>query len=185
MKIILAIVLVCLGSAVSLGLLLSPEITQGQEPSEVRSGKLAGSGQGSSSAISIGPAGQLPQPSAPQRLAIPGSDWQPDPAVVAELRQSFHEGDPRAPVIGKATPRVIPDELILDRPDLYEEFEANQEKKLHIAFISAAREKEAWLQEEIRSARLGGLADEQLREGEEKLRRIREMRRSLEERHAH
>ncbi|RMF18656.1 MAG: hypothetical protein D6758_03725 [Gammaproteobacteria bacterium] len=59
-------------------------------------------------------------------------------------------------------------------PSAYEAWEVNQERALKQRFLAAAREKITWLEKEVARARVMGLDAESLREGEEKLRRLRE-----------
>ena len=178
MKMIAVCIVTLVGLAVSLGFLLRLEAPEEQVATMPQSVSNDDRGAGNQQGAVRQPAPALTDDSEP--MAIVEDDWQPDPQVIANLRESLKNGDARAPTIGKSTPRATPEDAILDRPDLYQDFEASQEKKLYAAFVTAAREKEAWLQDEIGKARQAGLPEAQLREGVEKLRRIQEMRTAFE-----
>lgn len=181
MKLILALVIAAAGLSVGLGYLLksgAPEIRQAVSPLQDIDGEKVPAPARESASLPSGVGLATDAEPAPENPTA--EDWQPDPQMINSLRASLDTGDPRAPAIGESLPRATPEPSVLDRPDLYEDFEASQEKKLYRAYVAAALEKEAWLEQEIENARGTGLSDAQLREGTEKLRRIREMRAALE-----
>lgn len=118
----------------------------------------------------------MPQPGLEE--SVPAEEaWQPDPDAVEALRQSRLHGDPRAPPIARSEfEREMPTEEELADPDLYLEYEARQEQKVYASFVEASKKKIADLEAIIERGRQGGVSPEQLAEGEEKLRRLKEMR---------
>lgn len=112
----------------------------------------------------------------------PEEIWHPDPGAVEALRQSRLEGDPRAPPIARPEPgreREMPTEEELADPDLYLEYEMRQQQKVYASFVEASTKKIADLKAIIERGRQEGVPPEQLAEGEEKLRRLEEMRAKL------
>lgn len=124
----------------------------------------------------------LAQPSEPDAPPAEAPIWQPDPAAVEALRQARLEGDPRAPPIARPEPgreREMPTEEELADPDLYLEYEMRQQQKVYASFVEASTKKIADLKAIIERGRQEGVPPEQLAEGEEKLRRLEEMRAKL------
>lgn len=104
--------------------------------------------------------------------------WMPDPQAIDSLQDALVNGDPRVPPIHPtdADERPTPDEL---SPEGYAGFEKRQDQKLKAAYVVAVDLEFPALERAIDEARQMGLPEEQLREGEEKLRRMREMRAQL------
>ena len=106
--------------------------------------------------------------------------WTPDPQAVESLRQSRLHGDPRTPPIARReTEREMPTEEELADPELYLQYEARQQQKVYASFVQASEKKIADLEAMIERGKQEGVTPEQLAEGEEKLRRLQEMRDQL------
>lgn len=118
----------------------------------------------------------LPPPSLPPEPEA----WKPDPQAVEALRQSRLHGDPRTPPIARPeTTRELPTEEELADPDLYLEYEARQQQQVYASFLDASKKKISDLEAIIERGKQGGVSPEQLAEGEEKLRRLKQMREQL------
>jgi len=93
-------------------------------------------------------------------------------------------GDPRTPPIERSkTIREMPTEDELANPELYQEYEARQNKKVYQSFYKESKKKLSQMEELMEKGRLGGVSEEQLREGEEKIEAMKAMRKQLEEEH--
>ena len=99
------------------------------------------------------------------------------------MANAMKNGDPRAPTIihdtvqEAATPEEIAD------PKLYAQYEARQNMRLYKGYVKAAEVEIPRLQADIAKAKAMGLKPEQIAEGEEKLRRIQQMRDQLASEH--
>ena len=85
--------------------------------------------------------------------------------------------DPTPKPEDKATAAELAD------PKLYAEYEARQNMRLYKGFVKAAETEIPRLQQDIAKAKASGLSPEQIAEGEEKLRRIQQMRDQLASQH--
>ncbi|MGB1220813.1 MAG: hypothetical protein ACPG43_04695 [Alcanivoracaceae bacterium] len=135
------------------------------------------------SAPQVAPAEELAPEAEPPVASTPEplQQWQPDPDAVQSLRRSMEEGDPRAPPIARQeSEREMPTEEELADPDLYLQYETRQQQKVYASFVQASEKKISDLKKMIDRARAeGSVSPEQLAEGEEKLRRLEEMREKL------
>ena len=99
---------------------------------------------------------------------------------VEALRESRISGDGRAPaVVREAVSREAPTAAELADPEAYQRYEARQNERLYRSYVKAAEAEVPKLQEQLAKGKQGGLTPEQIAEGEEKLRRIEEMRNQL------
>ena len=121
------------------------------------------------------------EPELPPVEPVPEPEaWTPDPQAVEALRQSRLHGDPRTPPIARReTEREMPTEEELADPELYLQYEARQQQKVYASFVEASKKKISDLEAIIERGKQGGVSPEQLAEGEEKLRRLKEMREQL------
>lgn len=109
----------------------------------------------------------------------------PQTADAAEtMRNAMKNGDPMAPPIYRdptpveqATPEEIAD------PRKYDAYLARQNTRLYKQYVQAADAEIPRLQQDIAKAKAMGLKPEQIAEGEEKLRRIQQMRDQLAAEH--
>jgi hypothetical protein len=103
--------------------------------------------------------------------------------AATSMANAMKNGDPRAPTIihdtvqEAATPEEIAD------PKLYAQYEARQNMRLYKGYVKAAEVEIPRLQADIAKAKAMGLKPEQIAEGEEKLRRIQQMRDQLASEH--
>jgi hypothetical protein len=103
--------------------------------------------------------------------------------AATSMANAMKNGDPRAPTIihdtveEAATPAEIAD------PKLYAQYEARQNMRLYKGYVKAAEVEIPRLQADIAKAKAMGLKPEQIAEGEEKLRRIQQMRDQLASEH--
>lgn len=109
------------------------------------------------------------------------TDWQPNPAAVSSMREARLHGDDRAPPIVRPETefeRATAEELA--DPDLYLEYEARQQQKVYSSFVQASEKKIADLEDYISQAEQeGGISEEQLAEGREKLEKLKAMNEQL------
>lgn len=99
---------------------------------------------------------------------------------VEALRQARLEGDARSPAVVRSTvTREEPTAAELADPKAYQRYEARQNERLYRSYVKAADAEIPKLQEQLSQGKQGGLTPEQIAEGEEKLRRIEEMRNQL------
>lgn len=96
------------------------------------------------------------------------------------MANAFKQGDPRMPPLD-TTPKQQEQatEAELADPKLYAQYEARQNIRLYKAFVKAADIEIPRLQQDIAHAKTAGLSPQQLAEGEEKLRRMQQMRDQL------
>jgi hypothetical protein len=105
--------------------------------------------------------------------------YELDPLAIESLRAARTQGDARAPALSASAARVLPTVEELEDHDAYAAYEERQSKEVYRAYIRSAGQKAEFLREMIALARKDGLPEEQVREGEEKLRRIESMRQEL------
>lgn len=118
----------------------------------------------------------MPRPDVP----LPPVPDMPVVDGVEALRQSRLEGDARSPSVVRSTvTREEPTAAELADPDAYQRYEARQNERLYRSYVKAADAEIPKLQEQLSKGKQGGLTPEQIAEGEEKLRRIEEMRNQL------
>lgn len=117
---------------------------------------------------------------------VPGKDpllpvvpIQVEDAAVSMAAAREH-GDPMAPPIKheadtreKASPEELAD------PDLYAKYEARQDRRLKQAYVKAAGPQLDQLEQDVAKARASGVDPKKIREGEEKIERLRAMREQL------
>lgn len=129
----------------------------------------------------------ITEPPAP-KLTGTDSPLLPMPTTQVDAAKSMADamknGDSRMPPLDptpkpedKATAAEIAD------PKLYAEYEARQNMRLYKGFVKAAETEIPRLQQDIAKAKATGLSPEQIAEGEEKLRRIQQMRDQLASQH--
>ena len=127
--------------------------------------------------------------STPPRPTLSGMDSpllpleQSQTDAAQSMAQAFKNGDPRAPVIIHDTVHEAASAEELADPKLYAQYEARQNMKLYKGYIKAAEVEIPRLQADIAKAKAMGLKPEQIAEGEEKLRRIQQMRDQLASEH--
>ncbi|HQV22212.1 MAG: hypothetical protein H6996_11895 [Moraxellaceae bacterium] len=100
------------------------------------------------------------------------------------MAEAMKNGDPRMPPLDKtpdqqekATAAELAD------PKLYAQYEARQNMRLYKGYVKAADAEIPRLQQDIAKAKASGMTPEQIAEGEEKLRRIQQMRDQLASQH--
>jgi hypothetical protein len=107
----------------------------------------------------------------------------PLPSVSVDAAQSMsaarEHGDPRAPAVVRSPAREMPTAAELADPEAYQHYEERQNQRLYNAYVKAADAAVPQLQQDIDRARREGLPEEEIRKGEEKLRRIQAMRDQL------
>jgi hypothetical protein len=129
----------------------------------------------------------ITEPPAP-KLTGTDSPLLPMPTTQVDAAKSMADamknGDPRMPPLDptpkpedKATAAEIAD------PKLYAQYEARQNMRLYKGYVKAAETEIPRLQQDIAKAKASGLKPEQIAEGEEKLRRIQQMRDQLASQH--
>lgn len=103
--------------------------------------------------------------------------------AATSMANAMKNGDPRAPVIIHDTvqEQATPEEIA--SPKLYAQYEARQNMRLYKGYVKAAEVEIPRLQADIAKAKAAGLKPEQIAEGEEKLRRIQQMRDQLASEH--
>ncbi|MDP2228634.1 MAG: hypothetical protein Q8J78_14280 [Moraxellaceae bacterium] len=99
---------------------------------------------------------------------------------VESLRLARLQGDARAPAVVRSPEPEPPTPEELADPQAYQRYEARQNARLYRDYVKAADAEVPKLRQQISEAQAKGLSPEQLREGEEKLRRIEAMRQQLE-----
>lgn len=104
-----------------------------------------------------------------------------DSGAVASFSVSLSESDARAPELTPGLDPDSPPEEVLEDHDQYLQYEQQQTRKLYKAYVVAAEEKIIRLRGEVQLAAKEGLPQEQLAEGEEKLKRIEAMQRELQQ----
>ncbi|PTQ90768.1 hypothetical protein [Agitococcus lubricus] len=108
---------------------------------------------------------------------LPLANTQVDAAT--SMANALKNGDPRSPVIIHDTVQEAASPEELANPKLYAQYEARQNMKLYKGYVAAADTEIPRLQQDIAKAKAMGLKPEQIAEGEEKLRRIQQMRDQL------
>ena len=103
--------------------------------------------------------------------------------AATSMANAMKNGDPRTPPIGRSEPQEKATEAELADPKLYAQYEARQTMRLYKGYINAADVEIPRLQQDIAKAKAAGLKPEQIAEGEEKLRRIQQMRDQLASQH--
>lgn len=89
-------------------------------------------------------------------------------------------GDPRTPPIVRSTvEREMPTSEELADPELYQEYETRQNQKVYRSFYSASKNKLAEMEKLMEQARSQGVPDDKLREGDEKIAKMKAMRKKL------
>jgi len=106
-----------------------------------------------------------------------------DPQAIDSMRAARIYGDPRAPTLSRAKPRVLPNDEELADPDLYLKYQARQRQKVFVNFIQAAGPKIDQLNEMIQIGIQRGISQEELEQGREKVRRLEDMVKQLKEEH--
>jgi hypothetical protein len=103
--------------------------------------------------------------------------------AATSMANAMKNGDPRAPIIIHDTVQeaATPEEIA--NPKLYAQYEARQNMRLYKGYVKAAEVEIPRLQADIAKAKAMGLKPEQIAEGEEKLRRIQQMRDQLASEH--
>lgn len=100
------------------------------------------------------------------------------------MRNAMKNGDPQAPVIVRDTTPVesaTPDEVA--DPKRYAAYLARQNMRLYKQYVAAADVEIPRLQQDIAKARQMGIPADEIAKGEEKLRRIQQMRDQLASEH--
>jgi hypothetical protein len=120
---------------------------------------------------------------------LPGSDTALTPVLVTQpdaaqaMSEARLHGDSRAPALARTPERDPPSAADLASPENYQRYESRQNQRLYSAYVKAADDEIPRLQEQIRRARSEGIPEEEIRKGEEKLRRIQAMRDQLQADH--
>lgn len=132
----------------------------------------------------------------PHPLSWPEAHWQiemadvpivmPEASVWVEAAQSMAEarlnGDSRTPPILHVSSQLpAASAAQKNDPEAYAQYEADNTRRLYQAYVQAADQAIPQLQQDIARARAAGLSVEQIREGEEKLRRIQAMQQELQQ----
>ncbi|HNA21914.1 MAG TPA: hypothetical protein PLN40_10955 [Agitococcus sp.] len=103
--------------------------------------------------------------------------------AASSMANAMKNGDPRMPPVARSEPQEKATEAELADPKLYAQYEARQTMRLYKGYINAADTEIPRLQQDIAKAKAAGLKPEQIAEGEEKLRRIQQMRDQLASQH--
>lgn len=103
--------------------------------------------------------------------------------AATSMANAMKNGDPRAPVIIHDTVQEAATAEEIANPKLYAQYEARQNMRLYKGYVKAAEVEIPRLQADIARAKAAGLKPEQIAEGEEKLRRIQQMRDQLTSEH--
>jgi hypothetical protein len=106
-------------------------------------------------------------------------NYRLDSYAIQSMSQARQAGDPRAPVLSPSLDRVLPTADELADYDAYASYEQRQSQAVYREYIKAAGLKADFLRDMIAKAKQDGLSEEQIAEGEEKLRRIESMRETL------
>jgi len=135
------------------------------------------------------PPSQAPTDTTPASSAISTTDsplLPLEPSTVdaaTSMANAMKNGDPRAPVIIHDTVQEAATAEEIANPKLYAQYEARQNMRLYKGYVKAAEVEIPRLQADIARAKAAGLKPEQIAEGEEKLRRIQQMRDQLASEH--
>ena len=106
-------------------------------------------------------------------------DYNLNPAAIESFSLSLEEGDPRAPTLSDPIERVLPTEAELASPENYELYETRQRDQVLKSFVTESTSKLAQMKELILQGEDGGVSEDQLEEGREKLRLLEEMKERL------
>jgi len=115
-------------------------------------------------------------------LAYPVESITPETFSVPlnSLADARINGDPRTPPIARsAIEREMPTLEELADPDLYQEYETRQNQKVYRSFYSASKNKLVEMEKLMEQARSQGVSEDKLREGEEKIAKMKAMREKL------
>jgi len=104
-----------------------------------------------------------------------------DPQAISSMRAARINGDPRSPTLSRAKPRVLPSDEELADADLYLNYQARQRQKVFVNFIQATGPKIDQLNELIQRGIQEGISQEELEQGQEKVRRLENMVKQLKE----
>lgn len=110
----------------------------------------------------------------------------PDSNVDAakSMANAMKNGDSRMPPLDPTPkPEDKASAAELADPKLYAQYEARQNMRLYKGYVKAADAEIPRLQQDIAKAKASGMSPEQIAEGEEKLRRIQQMRDQLTSQH--
>lgn len=134
---------------------------------------------------------QAPQLPATGLIAAPtpGSDSALAPVLIAQpdaaqaMTEARLHGDARAPALSRSPESAGASAHDMASPDNYQRYESRQNQRLYSAYVSAAGDEIPRLQEHINRAKREGISADEIRKGEEKLRRIQAMRDQLQADH--
>ena len=115
-------------------------------------------------------------------LAYPVESTTPETFSVPlnSLADARINGDPRTPPMARsAIEREMPTLEELADPDLYQEYETRQNQKVYRSFYSASKNKLVEMEKLMEQARSQGVSEDKLREGEEKIAKMKAMREKL------
>lgn len=159
----------------------------------------AGESQSVKAVVNV-PAQELPALSASQAPVLPASGAVA-PAVVAHsdapllplpaqqvdavvsMSAARVKGDPSAPPVMHESQGEVATAAELADPKAYQRYESRQNQRVYDAYIKAAATEIPRLQDDIARARREGIPEDEIRKGEEKLRRIQAMRDQLQADH--
>ncbi|MGM0564839.1 MAG: hypothetical protein ACQES2_10950 [Pseudomonadota bacterium] len=108
----------------------------------------------------------------------PSDDYGFDQSKIDALRNA-RDGDARTPPIERSEERELPTPEELADPELYAEYETRHRKALLAGFVKASQPKIEQLEKLLEQGRQHGMTREDLQEGEEKLKKLKEMREEL------
>jgi hypothetical protein len=102
------------------------------------------------------------------------SKYSFDPQKMADLKKFKNQTDARIPPILNDENVQKPTEEQLDNPDLYQQYEMDQNNKQYAAFIKAAAKKVTMLQKQVDLAeKKGGVSKEEIAMAKEKIARLK------------
>lgn len=93
------------------------------------------------------------------------------------------KGDPTVPPVSHSPQGEAATAAELADPKAYQRYEARQNQRIYDSYVKAAAVEIPRLQQDIARARREGISEEEIRKGEEKLRRIQAMRDQLQADH--
>ncbi len=116
----------------------------------------------------------------PSRNAIESEISEPFSVPLNSMADARINGDPRTPPMVRTTvEREMPTPEELADPDLYQEYESRQNQKVYRSFYSASKNKLVEMEKLMEQARSQGVSEDKLREGEEKIAKMKAMREKL------
>ena len=116
----------------------------------------------------------------PPQNAIERAIPEPFSVPLNSMADARINGDPRTPPIVRSTvEREMPSPEELADPDLYQEYESRQNQKVYRSFYSASKNKLVEMEKLMEQARSQGVSEDKLREGEEKIAKMKAMREKL------